>query len=185
MNWNIFSVCAAYKRLKNSKLVTFSTMISLYILHKINIEMTFIKQQIHIIIFFNWNLSPCEDRLCSIPVFGMFSTAGFQGSVVPSPSLVSSQTISSPKSHLDSLVTTVPIKMEPSQPVYPTTAMAVSTSGWTPSVSPGPATNNSNSSHESDSKDPPSVSPITVSLSQVYFIHMTVSLSQVYFKLSL
>nr|XP_022341132.1 NGFI-A-binding protein 1-like isoform X3 [Crassostrea virginica] len=87
--------------------------------------------------------------------------AGFQGSVVPSPSLVSSQTISSPKSHLDSLVTTVPIKMEPSQPVYPTTAMAVSTSGWTPSVSPGPATNNSNSSHESDSKDPPSVSPIT------------------------
>nr|XP_022341124.1 NGFI-A-binding protein 1-like isoform X2 [Crassostrea virginica] len=86
---------------------------------------------------------------------------GFQGSVVPSPSLVSSQTISSPKSHLDSLVTTVPIKMEPSQPVYPTTAMAVSTSGWTPSVSPGPATNNSNSSHESDSKDPPSVSPIT------------------------
>ncbi|XP_078332015.1 NGFI-A-binding protein 1-like isoform X4 [Crassostrea virginica] len=87
--------------------------------------------------------------------------AGFQGSVVPSPSLVSSQTISSPKSHLDSLVTSVPIKMEPSQPVYPTTAMAVSTSGWTPSVSPGPATNNSNSSHESDSKDPPSVSPIT------------------------
>ncbi|XP_078332013.1 NGFI-A-binding protein 1-like isoform X2 [Crassostrea virginica] len=86
---------------------------------------------------------------------------GFQGSVVPSPSLVSSQTISSPKSHLDSLVTSVPIKMEPSQPVYPTTAMAVSTSGWTPSVSPGPATNNSNSSHESDSKDPPSVSPIT------------------------
>lgn len=68
MNWNIFSVCAAYKRLKNSKLVTSSTMISLYILHKINIEMTFIKQQIHIVIFFNWNLFPRKDRLCSIPV---------------------------------------------------------------------------------------------------------------------
>lgn len=89
--------------------------------------------------------------------------AAFQGSVTPASSLVTSQTITSPTSHLATMVTTVPIKVEPSQPVYPTatTMAAVSSSGWTPSVSPGPATNNSNSSQESDSKDPPSISPIT------------------------
>ncbi|XP_052701197.1 NGFI-A-binding protein homolog isoform X2 [Crassostrea angulata] len=87
----------------------------------------------------------------------------FQGSVTPASPLVTSQTITSPTSHLATMVTTVPIKVEPSQPVYPTatTMASVSSSGWTPSVSPGPATNNSNSSQESDSKDPPSVSPIT------------------------
>lgn len=89
--------------------------------------------------------------------------AAFQGSVTPASPLVTSQTITSPTSHLATMVTTVPIKVEPSQPVYPTatTMASVSSSGWTPSVSPGPATNNSNSSQESDSKDPPSVSPIT------------------------
>lgn len=93
------------------------------------------------------------------------SLAAFQGSVTPASPLVTSQTITSPTSHLATMVTTVPIKVEPSQPVYPTatTMASVSSSGWTPSVSPGPATNNSNSSQESDSKDPPSVSPITVS----------------------
>lgn len=89
--------------------------------------------------------------------------AVFQGSVTPASPLVTSQTITSPTSHLATMVTTVPIKVEPSQPVYPTatTMSAVSSSGWTPSVSPGLATNNSNSSQESDSKDPPSISPIT------------------------
>ncbi|XP_055995872.1 NGFI-A-binding protein 1-like isoform X2 [Ostrea edulis] len=82
--------------------------------------------------------------------------AAFQSSLPASSSHVSPQTITTPSSHLATMVTTVP-KVELSQPVYPTVTMTTSSSsssvGWAPSVSPGPATNNSNSSHESDSKD--------------------------------
>ncbi|XP_061181409.1 NGFI-A-binding protein homolog isoform X1 [Saccostrea echinata] len=80
--------------------------------------------------------------------------ASFQSSVSPASALVASQTITTPSSHLATMVTTVP-KIESSQPVYPTVTMtnSSSTAGWAPSVSPGPTTTNSNSSHESDSKE--------------------------------